>query len=312
MAERSSGDFGRSLREARERRGISLRQIASTTKIGLTALEALERNDISRLPGGIFTRGIVRSYALEVGLDPDAAIQDFFAQFPNDSVAAGLPPTAKSEDHQAVESERLAATAFLRLIAVSVPIAIALAYLGSRERRVEPSPPQVAQPAAGTAAAASAAAADAAPAPTTAADAAPAPLPEPVLSPGPVTPAAARSAAGTRALATTGTPATAGTSAAAAGPPVADSIAVLKVSLSALRDCWVYAEVDGGREFQRLLHAGDQQTLEARRELLLTLGNAAAVVVTLNGSPARPFGPEGRVVTTRLNMTNFKEYLANP
>ena len=69
-SERSSGGFGARLRDARERRGMSLRQIANTTKIAVSVLEALERNDISKLPGGIFCRAFVRSYASEVGLDP--------------------------------------------------------------------------------------------------------------------------------------------------------------------------------------------------------------------------------------------------
>jgi cytoskeletal protein RodZ len=46
IADRTSGDFGGRLREARERRGISLRQIANATKIAVGVLEALERNDI--------------------------------------------------------------------------------------------------------------------------------------------------------------------------------------------------------------------------------------------------------------------------
>src|SRR3989337_2118994 len=91
MADRPPGDFGRSLREARERRGVSLRQIANATKIGVSALEALERNDISRLPGGIFSRAFVRSYAIEVGLDPEQTVRDFLVQFPHDSVTAGSP-----------------------------------------------------------------------------------------------------------------------------------------------------------------------------------------------------------------------------
>ena len=81
-----TSDFGGKLREARERRGISLRQIANATKISVGVLEALERNDISRLPGGIFGRAFVRSYAVEVGLDPEQTIQDFIAQFPHDRV----------------------------------------------------------------------------------------------------------------------------------------------------------------------------------------------------------------------------------
>src|SRR5438132_2101777 len=103
---RPAGDFGTKLRAARERRGMSLRQIANATKISVSALEALERNDISRLPGGIFSRAFVRSYAVEVGLDPEATIQDFIEQFPHDSVTAGHPTTTQVEDHDAVESDR--------------------------------------------------------------------------------------------------------------------------------------------------------------------------------------------------------------
>src|SRR5205807_3195293 len=89
--DRTAGDFGSRLRAARERRGLSLRQIAVATKISMSALEALERNDISRLPGGIFSRAFVRSYAVEVGLDPDATVQEFLAQFPGDTTSAGHP-----------------------------------------------------------------------------------------------------------------------------------------------------------------------------------------------------------------------------
>ena len=67
-AEGPPGDLGKKLREARERRGLSLRHIANSTKIAVSILDALERNDISRLPGGIFGRSFVRSFATEVGL----------------------------------------------------------------------------------------------------------------------------------------------------------------------------------------------------------------------------------------------------
>src|SRR5437870_8851903 len=90
-ADRTPGGFGGTLREARERRGVSLRQIAEATKIGISALEALERNDISRLPGGIFSRAFVRSYAAEIGVDPEQTVREFLAQFPQDSVTAGSP-----------------------------------------------------------------------------------------------------------------------------------------------------------------------------------------------------------------------------
>src|SRR2546425_187631 len=122
-ADRTPGDFGSRLREARERRGITLRQIANATKISVSVLDALERNDISRLPGGIFGRAFVRSYAVEVGLDPEATIQDFMTAFPNDSVTVGHPTTERSDEYELLENERRRAGTYLSLVAISIPIA---------------------------------------------------------------------------------------------------------------------------------------------------------------------------------------------
>jgi cytoskeletal protein RodZ len=84
--------FGARLRVAREARGVSLRQIADVTKLPVRILEALERGKVSRLPGGIYRRSIVRSYAREIGLDPEATLRDFLKQWPDD-----LPPLKGSE-----------------------------------------------------------------------------------------------------------------------------------------------------------------------------------------------------------------------
>ena len=131
-AEPTPSGFGRKLREARERRGISLRQIANATKISVGQLEALERNHISRLPGGIFSRAFVRSYAIEVGLDPEETIQEFIAQFPHETVTAGHPTSVQTEDNEALESHRRMASAFVRLILISLPIAGLVLYYTAR------------------------------------------------------------------------------------------------------------------------------------------------------------------------------------
>ena len=88
-------DFGLKMRRLREERGVSLRQIADVTKISIGALEALERGDIPRLPGGIFSRAFVRAYAVQVGADPEQTVRDFMVQFPHDSVTAGSPHAPK-------------------------------------------------------------------------------------------------------------------------------------------------------------------------------------------------------------------------
>jgi Helix-turn-helix domain/Domain of unknown function (DUF4115) len=134
-SERPSGNLGKKLREAREHRGVSLRQIADSTKIAVSILDALERNDISRLPGGIFGRGFVRSFASEVGLDPETTIQEFITQFPQDSVTVGHPPSERTGDNGALESDRRMASTFLRLIGLSIPVAALVIYFGAAGRR---------------------------------------------------------------------------------------------------------------------------------------------------------------------------------
>src|SRR5436190_13625292 len=147
MAAERKGDVGSKLRAARERRGLSLRQIAAQTKISVGVLEALERNDISRLPGGIFSRAFVRAYAVEIGLDPAEVIRDFIVQFPDDSVTAGHPQTRPVEDYESVESERRTASAFLKLIAISLPVAGIVVYFSTAGRRRPPSESSARSPA---------------------------------------------------------------------------------------------------------------------------------------------------------------------
>ncbi|HEY8550239.1 MAG TPA: helix-turn-helix transcriptional regulator [Vicinamibacterales bacterium] len=84
-------DFGAWLRHERERAGVSLDRIAAETKVSRSLLEALERNDVSRWPAGIFRRAFVRSYAELVGLDPDRTVALFLAAFPETLPQAAQP-----------------------------------------------------------------------------------------------------------------------------------------------------------------------------------------------------------------------------
>ena len=64
-------EFGRELRTERESRGIGLETISDSTKISSRYLAALEEDHFEQLPGGVFNKGIVRSYARVVGLDEE-------------------------------------------------------------------------------------------------------------------------------------------------------------------------------------------------------------------------------------------------
>lgn len=61
--------FGEALRGERQRRSVSLEDISQTTKVTVRSLRALESEAFDQLPGGILSKGIVRSYVRCLGLD---------------------------------------------------------------------------------------------------------------------------------------------------------------------------------------------------------------------------------------------------
>jgi transcriptional regulator with XRE-family HTH domain len=73
-ADAETAPFGSWLRQQREMREITLREISDATKISLRYLEALEQERLDLLPARVFARGFLRQYARYVGLDPDEAV----------------------------------------------------------------------------------------------------------------------------------------------------------------------------------------------------------------------------------------------
>ena len=72
-----SQTLGEKLRQAREERGITITEVAEQTRISPHYLELIENDDYSTLPGGIFNKGFVKSYAKYVGIDESEALQDY-------------------------------------------------------------------------------------------------------------------------------------------------------------------------------------------------------------------------------------------
>jgi cytoskeleton protein RodZ len=69
--------FGEALRCERQRRSVSLEDIAQTTKVTVRSLQALESDAFDQLPGGILSKGIVRSYVRFLGLDEGEWVERF-------------------------------------------------------------------------------------------------------------------------------------------------------------------------------------------------------------------------------------------
>lgn len=72
-----SSSLGEKLRQAREERGITIMEVSEQTRISPLYLEAIENDDYAPLPGGIFNKGFVKSFAKYVGVDENEALQDY-------------------------------------------------------------------------------------------------------------------------------------------------------------------------------------------------------------------------------------------
>jgi cytoskeletal protein RodZ len=71
------GSFGEDLKKAREAKGVALEVIANATKITTRYLQAVEQERFDQLPGGVFRRSIVRSYARVAGLDEEVWVKRY-------------------------------------------------------------------------------------------------------------------------------------------------------------------------------------------------------------------------------------------
>ena len=69
--------LGEKLRQAREARDISISEVAEQTRISPLYIESIENDDYRPLPGGIFNKGFVKSYAKVVGVDENEALADY-------------------------------------------------------------------------------------------------------------------------------------------------------------------------------------------------------------------------------------------
>ena len=85
----SRQDFCLALKAARERKGITLAEIADTTKIAAALFAALERGDLRHWPKGLFRRSFFLAYVRTIGLPAAEVCAEFVRLFPDDNRVAG-------------------------------------------------------------------------------------------------------------------------------------------------------------------------------------------------------------------------------
>lgn len=265
---------GERLREARERQKVSLHAIAEKTNISVRFLDAIEKNQFDKLPGGIFTRGFIRSYAMQVGLDPDAAVTQFLSD----------EPGAREEIDDGPVGNRAGLGIALMLAAgvVVVGLMLGLVYLFAPDWLGIRS----AAPVAPTETTAMAAAVEqSAGAPSTPLAAGSGPVAASAPSPG--TPPAIPEVA-------------------AAETPKAPLYLVLQPS----GKCWVQVSADGQMRVARELAAGETVTIEAAERLQIVVGDAGSLAYELNGRSGKPLGAAGQVARATIVPATVAQFQA--
>ena len=136
--------FGTWLRQHRELREISLREIADVTKIGIRYLEALELDRFEVLPAPVFARGFLREYARYVGLDPDEVVNSYIA------AQRAAEPEEEQDGLYSSSGSRFEKTSALFLsiavVLVLVVVAAVAFYIERRSAETGPDRPPMAAP----------------------------------------------------------------------------------------------------------------------------------------------------------------------
>jgi transcriptional regulator with XRE-family HTH domain len=113
-------NFGRRLRDQRERAQITLGEIAAATKIKRSLLEELECGDVSAWPGGIFRRAFLRAYASAIGLSPESVVEEFTQVFPDGASRGSTEPKHELRLTMAVDPWRRTVTALTNAVVALV------------------------------------------------------------------------------------------------------------------------------------------------------------------------------------------------
>jgi helix-turn-helix protein len=138
---------GTILREARNRRKVDLSEVEATTRIRLRYLRAIESEDWSVLPGGVYTRGFIRTYASFLGLDGERLAEDYRQSVEGDRVAAAeqAQPARRPDRHGRASGRRSAApVAILAVVAVIGVAVLAIVAIpsGGGGQKTAPAPPR--------------------------------------------------------------------------------------------------------------------------------------------------------------------------
>jgi len=305
--------FGEYLRREREMRGVSLEEISTATKISIRFLQAIENGELSKLPGGIFTRSFVRTYARYLGLDEERVLADC-------QLAGQQKPEVDIRRITANRARPNGAASRTRIIALLMAgVLLASGYALFRySRRImeqQSSTPMVIPP--------STTARGTIPPTITSPGTNPPPTAAPVQPSTPAQPENNPSLSATSASPAAGAATAPGTlqggppsPGAKANPPnqsatseATSAVAAhtdLVLQVAATERAWVAVDADGKTVLQKVLNPNEVENLKAHDSFDVTIGNAQGVVLTLNGETLKPLGRRGEVKSIHLTRDDLK------
>lgn len=265
---KGAAKLGAELRAVREGLGWSLAEVAAGLRIRLPYLEAIERGELSALPGAAYQTGFLRTYSQALGLDPEEILRRFRAE------GMGVAPKAELSFLSPVPDRAVPTGAI-----VMVGVVLLLAGYGlwfrhtEHERRLAAAVPAVP------------------------AELAPLAVPKPV--PAPVVVAKPEPTPAPAPAATTGVPASGAQpmATAVAPAPLPASAPAQGQTIMTTGDSWIEVKDPTGTIlFSRVLHAGQSWPVPDEAGLTMTAGNAGATELAANGKPGAPLGADGTVL----------------
>lgn len=265
-----TGSVGTELRQARERAHLSVQDLSARTKIRASLLDAMEREAFDQLPAGLLTRGFLRAYAREVGLDPESIVRQYISEFDPDRSARYARVEAETEPEPEQWDPPPARHAKWAFVIPAIPLALAAGFFirvhGART-------------------------------------VAPSDTPAPVATTGEhinldLVNRASQEIAAPPAVA------------AAEVAPLRQAGGGFQIEIRPAAVVWVEAVADGERVLYQLLAAGERRSIDVETELTMRIGDAAAFTYSINGVPGRMLGAPAEVRDIHITADNYTTFQA--
>ncbi len=307
--------FGEKLKDAREKRKISLEQISASTKIGTRMLQALEEDKFNQLPGGIFNKGFVRAYSRCLGLDEDQTVAEYLqasgdAPPPRTEIVSREDEARENEEHvrrlEAVGEPPTRQLPWGVFAAVLLVVALALSLWNRHQREqsrlsVHPVPVTAASPPAVPLTGVASNLSSSNPASSNPSASGPDKSENVANSPGETTPDSHPPGS----LPPNSPPVGASTvpGPPTQGPPNPDANRAFAapgeftVVILAREESWISVTVDGHSSPSEVLAAGSERTVRGHKEITVKTGNSGGVDFRLNGKKLETGGDYGEVKT---------------